>query len=573
MWVNSYVFVFFTSALIVKGQCKCRCLPNDSCWPDLNAWNEFNVSVGGQLLVPTPPASPCHDPTFNETACDIAKQKRINPFWRSDQAGAMQNTNWEMNGNERCTVSEDRTAPCLPGAIPAYAVKAIGVSDIQKTVEFAAKHNLRLVVKNTGHDYLGRSTAPGSLSIWTHFLKNYTFHDSFIPEGCDSSANVPAVTVEAGTQWDEIYDAAEKNNLTVVGGNSLTVGAAGGYVQGGGHSAHSPKYGLSVDNIIQFTVVTADGKLRVVNACQNRELFWALRGGGGGTYGAVVTVTHKTYKAPDNVSGFYFSANTTDTENFKELLKEFLRINPSLAETGWGGYFYISDNSLLVTYLYPDTNSSLANETVAPLLNYANNRTGISSMGIMTNHASFYAWHRSISCAAFKDICTDPVGKNVLLGSRLIPKEYFENEDKMKLFIDTLITLSKERGLLGHLVAGGAVIRNNGSETSVNPAWRKAIWHIVLTNDLADNATIEQQKAVAEDITRSTQLLRDITPDSGCYLNEADVNEPNWQQAFFGENYSRLKTIKDEIDPDGLFVCKNCVGSEEWSPDLNCSKN
>ncbi|KAL1914343.1 uncharacterized protein VTP21DRAFT_8982 [Calcarisporiella thermophila] len=572
MRFDTSLFFFIASSLIVEAQRKCRCLPKDSCWPDTNAWNQFNSSVGGQLLVPTPPASPCHDPNYNESACNIAKQKRSNPYWRGDQAGAMQGTFWEMNGNERCTVSEDRTALCLPGAIPAYAVKATGVSDIQKTVEFASKHNLRLVVKNTGHDFLGRSTAPGSLSIWVHYLKNITFHDAFIPEGCDSSEKVSAVTVGAGTQWGEVYDAAEKLNLTVVGGNALTVGAAGGYVQGGGHSALSPKYGLSVDNVLQFTIVTADGKLQVANACQNKELFWALRGGGGGTYGVVVTATHKTHKAPSNVSGLILSANATDSASFQEFLKEFVRINPSLAEAGWGGYFFISNNSMLLTYFYADANSSLANATVAPLLTFANNRTGLSIMGITTDYASFNAWHRK-DCDPSKDLCTDPVGENALLASRLIPKENFENEDKSKLFVDTLLNLAKKKAIIGHLVAGGAVIRNNGSDTSVNPAWRKAVWHIVVASSFDDTATVEQQKAAAEDVTRSAQLLRDITPDSGCYLNEADVNEPNWQQAFFGDNYPRLKTIKNNVDPSGLFVCRNCVGSEEWSTDLNCPKN
>ena len=57
-------------------------------------------------------------------------------------------------------------------------------------------------------------------------------------------------------------------------------------------------------------------------------------------------------------------------------------------------------------------------------------------------------------------------------------------------------------------------------------------------------------------------------------MNEADPNEPNWQQKFFGttEIYNRLKSIKNTVDPNGLFVCKNCVGSDDWSEDLNCPK-
>lgn len=59
--------------------------------------------------------------------------------------------------------------------------------------------------------------------------------------------------------------------------------------------------------------------------------------------------------------------------------------------------------------------------------------------------------------------------------------------------------------------------------------------------------------------------LREIAPNSGCYLNEADVNEPNLPQAFWGDNYERLLDIKHEYDPDGVFWCAPCVGGGDWT--------
>ena len=89
-----------------------------------------------------------------------------------------------------------------------------------------------------------------------------------------------------------------QENVLVVGGNALTVGAAGGYLQGGGHSAMSPLYGLAVDNTLEMDVVIADGTLLTVNSCTNEDLFWALRGGGGGTFGIVTRVVHKAHEPP-----------------------------------------------------------------------------------------------------------------------------------------------------------------------------------------------------------------------------------------------------------------------------------
>lgn len=62
-------------------------------------------------------------------------------------------------------------------------------------------------------------------------------------------------------------------------------------VQGGGHSALSPSLGLGVDRVLEFKIVTADGVLRTANQCQNTDLFFALRGGGGGTFGVVLEST------------------------------------------------------------------------------------------------------------------------------------------------------------------------------------------------------------------------------------------------------------------------------------------
>lgn len=74
----------------------------------------------------------------------------------------------------------------------------------------------------------------------------------------------------------------------VVGGSSTTVGAAGGWITGGGHSALSPTYGLGVDNVQQLTAVLPNGTYVVANRCQNKDIFYALRGGGGGTFGVIM---------------------------------------------------------------------------------------------------------------------------------------------------------------------------------------------------------------------------------------------------------------------------------------------
>lgn len=120
--------------------------------------------------------------------------------------------------------------------LSAYSVLAETESDVQATVAFAAQHNLRLVVKNTGHDWFGRSAAAGSLLLWMHKLKELTFHDSYQGNG------IPAVTVGAGVQFSDLYPAANNRRYPlppyqdrqsiVMGGTCDSVGVAGCWLGG-----------------------------------------------------------------------------------------------------------------------------------------------------------------------------------------------------------------------------------------------------------------------------------------------------------------------------------------------------
>lgn len=108
-------------------------------------------------------------------------------------------------------------------------------------------------------------------------MSGITFHDQFKPEGCGYFIDTPAVTAAAGSQMDEINLAVSLKNLTVMSGSGSTVGI-GGYLTGGGHSVLSSTYGLAADQVLEMEIVTPGGDIMTVNECQNRDLFWAVRG-------------------------------------------------------------------------------------------------------------------------------------------------------------------------------------------------------------------------------------------------------------------------------------------------------
>lgn len=101
------------------------------------------------------------------------------------------------------------------------------MSDIQAALAFAKQTKIPLSIKNTGHDYKGRSAAPGSLALWTHKIQPaIKLTKDFLPDGCLKPVG-DGVTFGAGQGFLGLYDFAEANNITIVGGASPTVGAAG----------------------------------------------------------------------------------------------------------------------------------------------------------------------------------------------------------------------------------------------------------------------------------------------------------------------------------------------------------
>lgn len=121
-----------------------------------------------------------------------------------------------------------------------------------------------------------RSTAPDSLSIWTHNIRGLQWQEDFAARDCNANG-LPAITVAAGHRMFEIQDEAATHGQTIVGGKDPDVGV-GGYLTGGGHSLISAKYGLAADNVLEFEVVTPAGDIVILNQCTNNDLFFAFRG-------------------------------------------------------------------------------------------------------------------------------------------------------------------------------------------------------------------------------------------------------------------------------------------------------
>ncbi|OAQ98295.1 hypothetical protein LLEC1_02897, partial [Akanthomyces lecanii] len=209
---------------------ECKCFPGDDCWPSIEKWNDLNNTVDGNLIATVPLASPCHGSKYNETECATLRDE------------------WLLS-TVHCDPFQPENGSCTLGNYVKYSVEVRNPADIIATVRFAAQHNIRLVIRNTGHDYNGRSTGAGALAIWTHSLK-----DTEVIDWEDGVYDGKALRVGAGVAGYEALAAAHKAGLVVLTGECPSVGVAGGYAQGGGHSALSTVHGLAADNALSYDV-------------------------------------------------------------------------------------------------------------------------------------------------------------------------------------------------------------------------------------------------------------------------------------------------------------------------------
>jgi hypothetical protein len=193
--------------LLASASQKCRCRPSDPCWPTTSDWDTLNSTVDGHLVAVRPVGAVCHDPTYDFEDCSAVTSLQNNSLWLSDQPGALQWQYWAARPStkESCYIGSSRAIECGQGRISLFSVVAQTAEHVQAAVKFASKFDIRLAIKNTGHCFIGRSSAPESLQILTHNMKSMSFVSDFMPVGSGGESAGSAVTIGAGVQLQEIY--------------------------------------------------------------------------------------------------------------------------------------------------------------------------------------------------------------------------------------------------------------------------------------------------------------------------------------------------------------------------------
>ena len=558
-----------------------RVRPGDPYWPTQAQWQELGKQVGGNLLKPEALFAPCAA-AADSAACAAVSANVRNPFYLGDQPGGTQVSGWL-----------DAWTP----APSAYAVKARNAQDVAHAVSFARTHNLRVVVKGAAHSYLGTSNAPDSLLIWTRALDEIRLHDAFIGAGCSGKvAPETAVSLGAGCMWIDAYTAVTtRAGRYVQGGGCADVGVAG-LVQSGGFGSFSKGFGNAAAGLIEAEVVTADGQVRVVNACQDPELFWALKGGGGGTFGVVTRLTLRTHELPEFFGAAWGTIHAKSDAAFRALIARFLaHYAERVANPHWGEQVAVkSDNSLKISMV----------------------QQGLSREDARAVWQPFFEW---VKASADYQI-TDELGASghkaqswweVRGNPSMIPDKrpgaspdhgYWEgDQDQVGVFLHgydslwlpavllaptaqprlaaALFAASRRKEVELHFNKGLAFATPEAIRASLDTAMNPGVTESFALALIADGERpsypgearppmdLEAAHRDARAIDAASAELRKVAPQAGSYLSESNFFNDRWQQDYFGSHYARLRAIKQQYDPEGLFIVHHGVGSEDWSAD------
>jgi len=194
---------------------RCRYVPGDKKWPSDKAWTKLakKLSTEDALIKATPQSSVCYGSTKNDAQCQQLTANWTNSYTHIDDPTEILSPIYQ--GLTCVPPNIYDTVSCTLGGYPSYVIKAANVLDLQLGINFARNDGVRLVVKNTGHDFSGKSTGLGSLSLWTHGLKDILFTANYVDESCYKG---PVIKAGAGVQAFELYKAASANGVVVVAG-------------------------------------------------------------------------------------------------------------------------------------------------------------------------------------------------------------------------------------------------------------------------------------------------------------------------------------------------------------------
>ncbi|HTX08964.1 MAG TPA: FAD-binding oxidoreductase [Solirubrobacteraceae bacterium] len=422
--------------------------------------------------------------------------------------------------------------------LPTWVARPLDAADVRTAVSWGVANGVPLRARSGGHSYAGYSTLSGGLVL---DLRNM--------RGVSVDSHNGTATIGAGAQLIDVYAALAARGLTIPAGSCPSVGIAG-HALGGGMGLAGRRFGLTADNLLSAQIVTADGRLRTVNSHSNPDLYWALRGGGGGNFGVVTSFTMRAHPIPSTVAWFIvewpFSSGSDALAAWQSWAPHAGNELTSIFHLNGGG-----SNPVRVTGQYFGSAGALGG-LLSPL-------TAVGGATVLTGTLGYLdAQLFWAGCSPMPSALTACHTVGTRPGGTLTRESFQAKSD----YVAKPLPAAARQALVQ---AAEARANLPGSGAILFDSYGGAI------NQVAPNATAFVHRRVlfcmqylsyggqAAWLQSTYNKMRPYVT-GGAYFNYTDPDLQHWQSAYWGSNYARLERIRRQVDPHHYFNFPQAIG-------------
>lgn len=420
---------------------------------------------------------------------------------------------------------------------PSAVAFPLDALDVRGAVRWAVAHGVRLVARSGGHSYAGYSTVPGGVVLDLSFMR-----------GLSVDRRQGTATIGAGAQLIDMYVGLAHRGATVPGGSCPSVGIAG-VTLGGGMGLAARRFGLTSDNLVSAQIVTADGRVRTVDRRTDRDLLWALRGGGGGNFGVVTQFTFSVHPLPRSAAWFFLQWPWSSAS---DALEAWLEWAPH-ARDELTSIFHLEAGggtpAVKVTGQYLGPSSDLA-RLLAPI-------TSVAGASASTGDQAYAPLQMRWAGCSHESVASCHT-EGTRAGGKL-------ERASFRAKSDYLARALSGRGRATLLTAIEARQRQPGSAAILFDSYGGAINRVapaatafVHRNTLCAMQYLTYGGGAAW--LRATHASMRPFVSGQAYQNYIDAELSNWQRAYYGSNYSRLVAVQRRVDPQRHFRFPQAIG-------------